>query len=122
VVASPPGAALAGRDLGFVTVAGGQGESLPRPISVADRVSPAVPSSTDLGITSRRKVASDVCNLIAACLCTLGSGIGTFALFMSEPTPINRLAAWGAAVGTVGGIAWIGGAIVAFLEGRDEQQ
>jgi hypothetical protein len=46
-------------------------------------------------------------NLIAAILCTIGSGLGTAALFMSEPTLVNYLAGTGAGIGTVGGIVWI---------------
>jgi len=61
-------------------------------------------------------MTSDAWNLIAAVLCTLGAGIGALALFMSEPTFINYLAAFGAAIGTVGGIAWIVAAIIALLD------
>jgi hypothetical protein len=46
-------------------------------------------------------------NLIAAILCTVGSGLGTIALFMSEPTFVNHLAGAGAGIGTIGGVVWI---------------
>ena len=59
---------------------------------------------------------ADVFNLIAAILCTVGTGAGTIALFMSDPTFINRLAAWGAVVATTGGIAWVIAAAVALYE------
>jgi hypothetical protein len=54
-------------------------------------------------------------NLIAATLCTIGSGVGTVALFMSEPTFVNYLAGAGAGVGTIGGFVWI---LAAWLDRR----
>ena len=63
-------------------------------------------------------MVGDLCNVIAATLCTLGSGVGAFALFLSDATFVNHLAAWGAVVATFGGIAWIGAAVIALSEGR----
>jgi len=51
-----------------------------------------------------------VCNLAAAMLCTIGAGIGTAAMFLSEPTFVNWLAGIGSALATAGGVAWIAAA------------
>ena len=48
--------------------------------------------------------------LVAAVLCTIGAAITTTALVVlsiSEPTTVNELAAIGAGIGTLGGLAWI---------------
>ena len=50
-------------------------------------------------------------NLLAAVLSTLGAAICTAALFLSEPTFVNYLAAGGTAIGVLAGIAWIMAAI-----------
>ena len=50
---------------------------------------------------------ADIFNLVAAILCTIGAGIGTVALFLSEPTSVNVLAAYGSLVATLGGCAWL---------------
>ena len=63
-------------------------------------------------------MVGDTCNLAAAVLCTIGSGVGAAALFMSDANFVNQLAAWGATVGTLGGIAWIIAAAVALFGGR----
>jgi hypothetical protein len=47
---------------------------------------------------------------VAAVLCTIGAAITTTALVVlsiSEPTTVNELAAIGAGIGTLGGLAWI---------------
>jgi hypothetical protein len=43
-------------------------------------------------------------------LCTIGAGIGTAAMFLSEPTFVNWLAGIGSALATAGGVAWIAAA------------
>jgi len=51
-----------------------------------------------------------VWQLVAAVLCTIGAAITTTALVVlsiSEPTTVNELAAIGAGIGTLGGLAWI---------------
>jgi hypothetical protein len=67
-------------------------------------------------------MTGDVFNLFAAILCTIGSGVGAAALFLSDPTFVNHLAAWGAVVATIGGLMWIGAAIVALNERRGRRQ
>ena len=61
-------------------------------------------------------VSSELCNLVAAILCTIGAAIGAVALFLSEPTFVNYLAAIGAAVGALGGIVWIIAAVIALRQ------
>ena len=46
-------------------------------------------------------------NLVAAVFCTIGALVVTIAAILSEPTAVNVLAAIGAGMGTVGGVAWI---------------
>jgi hypothetical protein len=46
-------------------------------------------------------------NLIAAVFCTIGALVVTIAALLSEPSAANLLAALGAAIGTLGGVAWI---------------
>jgi hypothetical protein len=58
---------------------------------------------------------ADIANLLAAILCTLGSGVGTAALIMSGVSLIARLSALGAALGTAGGLVWIIAAIAALF-------
>jgi hypothetical protein len=58
-------------------------------------------------------VVADVCNLVAAILCTIGAIVGAVAMFLSEPTFVNQLAAVGSAIGAAGGIAWIIAAAIA---------
>jgi len=60
-----------------------------------------------------RPVVAEVCNLVAAILCTVGAIIGAVAMFLSEPTFVNQLAGLGSPVGAVGGIAWIIAAAIA---------
>jgi hypothetical protein len=62
------------------------------------------------------RVVGEICNLLAAILCTVGAAIGAVAMFLSEPTFVNQLAALGSAIGAVGGIAWIVAAAVAVRE------
>jgi hypothetical protein len=57
-------------------------------------------------------VLGGVFNLIAASLCTIGTGIGTVALFMLDPTFVNILAAVGGAIATLGGMAWLIAAVI----------
>jgi len=52
-------------------------------------------------------------NLAAAILCTVSSSIGAVAMFLSEPTFVNKLAGFAAVVATLGGIAWIIAAAIA---------
>jgi len=59
-----------------------------------------------------RPVVAEVCNLVAAILCTVGAITGAVAMFLSEPT-FGKLAGLGSAVGAVGGIAWIIAAAIA---------
>jgi hypothetical protein len=61
-------------------------------------------------------VHSDAWNLVAAILCTIGAGVGTVALFLSEPSLVNLLAGIGAAIATLGGVAWIIAAVVALRQ------
>ena len=56
---------------------------------------------------------AEVCNLVAAILCTIGATVGAVAMFLSEPTFVNQLAAIGSAIGAAGGIAWIVAAAIA---------
>lgn len=55
----------------------------------------------------------EVCNLAAAILCTIGAAVGAVAMFLSEPTFVNQLAAIGSAFGALGGVAWIVAAAIA---------
>jgi hypothetical protein len=53
---------------------------------------------------------ADDWNLAAAILCTLGALLGTAALYLlftSEPNLVNLLAAIGAGISVLGGVAWI---------------
>lgn len=58
-------------------------------------------------------MVAEVCNLVAAILCTIGAIVGAVAMFLSEPTFVNQLAALGSAIGALGGIAWIVAAAIA---------
>ena len=64
---------------------------------------------------SRRgnRVIGEICNLVAAILCTMGAAVGAVAMFLSEPTFVNQLAGLGSAIGALGGIAWIAAAAIA---------
>jgi len=59
------------------------------------------------------RVIAEVCNLMAAILCTIGAAVGAVAMVLSEPTFVNQLAAMGSAIGVLGGIAWIVAAAIA---------
>jgi len=58
---------------------------------------------------------ADIANLVAAVLCTIGSGVGTAAVIMSGASLIARVSALGAALGAVGGLAWIVAAVAAMF-------
>ena len=55
-------------------------------------------------------MSAEVWNLVAAILCTIAATMTTVALYLlylSEPSFVNELAAIGAGIGTLGGVAWI---------------
>jgi hypothetical protein len=63
-------------------------------------------------------VSAAVWNLVAAILCTVGPGIGTYGLYLmyiADSSNINYLFFIGGIIGTVGGAAWVVSAIIAIL-------
>jgi hypothetical protein len=63
-------------------------------------------------------VSAAVWNLVAAILCTIGPGIGTYGLYLAytaQPTDINYLFYIGGVVGTVGGTAWVVSAVIGIM-------
>lgn len=57
-------------------------------------------------------VVAEVCNLLAA-IFMIGAAVGAIAMYLSEPTFVNQLAALGSAIGALGGVAWIVAATIA---------
>lgn len=57
-------------------------------------------------------MVGDVCNLVAAVLCTVGAAMGALAMFISGPSLPNVLSGIGCILATVGGCAWIGSAAI----------
>jgi hypothetical protein len=49
---------------------------------------------------------------VAAIFCTIGALVVTIAALLSEPNSGDLLAAIGAAIGTLGGVAWIISAMI----------
>ena len=62
-------------------------------------------------------VSGDAWNLVAASLCTLGTGVGTAALvatYLAAPTDVNLLLeCLGGLIATMGGGAWVTAAAIA---------
>lgn len=68
--------------------------------------------------TGTKKVSAAVWNLVAAILCTVGPGIGTYGLYLlyaAQPSDINFIFYIGGIIGTVGGAAWIVSAIIGII-------
>jgi hypothetical protein len=60
-------------------------------------------------------VSAAVWNLIGASLCTVGTAVGAYGLYLmyqTDPSDINRLFVIGGLVATVGGLAWVVSAIM----------
>lgn len=63
------------------------------------------------------KCWSDLLNLVAAVLSLLGSGAGTIALWLApDPTALTKAAAVGATIATLGALAWVISAVLAFID------